>query len=104
MRFIFSHILAAVLLAALSSAPAAAKTSRACIAEYAREKAALKAAGKTKAEFLDSCRQPIEAAAPVASDANPYQQQYVTDRRVCPPGSHPEISAVSANGYWCVMN
>jgi len=32
------------------------------------------------------------------------QAQYLSDRRVCPPGLHSQTSAVSANGYWCVFN
>jgi len=32
------------------------------------------------------------------------QAQYLADRRPCPPGTHSQTSAVSANGYWCVLN
>ena len=32
------------------------------------------------------------------------QAQYLSDRRVCPPGLHSQTSAVSANGYWCVYD
>jgi hypothetical protein len=32
------------------------------------------------------------------------QAQYLADRRLCPPDTHSETSAVSANGYWCVLN
>jgi hypothetical protein len=39
-----------------------------------------------------------------AAPSNDYQAQYLLDRRVCPPGSHAQTSAVSANGYWCVSN
>jgi hypothetical protein len=39
-----------------------------------------------------------------AGPSNEFQAQYLMDRRVCPPGAHAETSAVSANGYWCVLN
>jgi hypothetical protein len=39
-----------------------------------------------------------------AAPSNQFQAQYLTDRRVCPPAAHAETSAVSANGYWCVLN
>jgi hypothetical protein len=104
MRRICFDILAAVLLTALSSAPAPAKTAKACNAEYAMRTAELKAAGTRKAAFLASCEAAADLAAPAAPDINPYQQQYLTDRRVCPPDTHSEPSATSANGYWCVLN
>jgi hypothetical protein len=104
MRRIFSCVLGAVVLTALSSAPALSKTAKTCNAEYSMRKAELQAAGKGKAEFLASCEATAAAAAAPASDTNPYQQQYLIDRRVCPPDTHAEVSAVSANGYWCVLN
>ena len=104
MRRLVPCILAAAVLAALSSAPALPKTAKACNVEYAMRKAELRAAGTRKAEFLASCISTVDAAASPASDVNPYQQQYLTDRRVCPPDTHAEVSAVSANGYWCVPN
>ena len=39
-----------------------------------------------------------------SAPSNEFQAQYLIDRRVCPPASHAETSAVSANGYWCVLN
>jgi hypothetical protein len=39
-----------------------------------------------------------------AGPSNPYQAQYLSERRICPPGLHSQTSAVSANGYWCVLN
>jgi hypothetical protein len=44
------------------------------------------------------------AACMPSSPSNEFQSQYLMDRRVCPPGAHAETSAVSANGYWCVLN
>src|SRR5258708_5941891 len=104
MRRIFSCILAAVVLTVLSSAPALPKTAKACNAEYSMRKAELQAAGTRKSEFLASCETTAAAAAAPASDTNPYQQQYLIDRRVCPPDTHAEVSAGSANGSWCVLN
>ena len=104
MRRIFSCILAGVVVTALSSAPALAKSAKACNAQYAMRKAELLAAGTGKAKFLASCEATADAAAPSTPDVNPYQQQYLTDRRVCPPDTHAQVSAVSANGYWCVLN
>ena len=104
MRRIFSCTLAVVVATALSSAPALPKTAKACNAEYLMRRAELRAAGTGKAEFLASCETTADAAATPASDTNPYQQQYLIDRRVCPPDTHAETSAVSANGYWCVLN
>jgi hypothetical protein len=106
MRIAFAPILLAGALGALlasSAAPALAKTARACGAEYAANRAALKAAGIKKADFLNRCLAETDAAAPV-EESNPYQQQYLTDRRVCPPGTHSQTSAVSGNGYECVIN
>jgi hypothetical protein len=104
MRRIFSCIFVGVVLTALSSAPGLPKTAKACNSEYSMRKAELRAVGTRRAEFLASCETMVDAAAPPAADTNPYQQQYLIDRRVCPPDTHAETSAVSANGYWCVLN
>jgi hypothetical protein len=88
---------------ALCAAPAAAKSAQACQAEYRANKAELKAAGTRKPAFIASCRAQADAAAP-AEEANRYQQQYLMERRVCPPGSHSHTSAVSANGYECILD
>jgi hypothetical protein len=49
---------------ALSAAPAAAKTVKACQAEWRADKAAMQAAGKTEKAYVAECRgQPAPTAA-----------------------------------------
>jgi hypothetical protein len=52
---------------ALSSAPGYAKTVKECDAEYTANKAAIKASGQKKADYVAACR--AGAAAPVATPA-----------------------------------
>ena len=107
MRICFAFVISASAIAAplnLSVAPAAAKSAQACQGEYLAKKAELKAAGTRKAAFIASCRAEADAAAAPADEANRYQQQYLMERRVCPPGSHSHTSAVSANGYECILD
>jgi hypothetical protein len=52
---------------ALSSAPGYAKTVKECDAEYTANKAAIKAAGQKKADYVAACR--AGAATPVATPA-----------------------------------
>jgi hypothetical protein len=54
---------------ALSSAPGYAKTVKECDAEYTANKAAIKAAGQKKADYVAACR--AGAATPVATPAAP---------------------------------
>jgi hypothetical protein len=54
-----------VAILALSGAPANAKTLKQCNAEYAANKAAVKASGQTKADYVTACR--AEASTPPAA-------------------------------------
>jgi hypothetical protein len=72
MRLSLVHFLAAGAIGAMiaiSGTPAFAKTAKACNAEYAEQKDALKAAGTKKADFIASCRAEADAAAPAAPAA-----------------------------------
>jgi hypothetical protein len=58
-----------------AAAPASAKTAKECSAEYSENKAAIKAGGQKKADFIAACRAGTEtvptAAAPAAPAAAP---------------------------------
>ena len=58
----------AVVIVVLSSALATAKTVKECDAEYSANKAAIKAAGQTKTDYVAACRAGT-AAAPAATPA-----------------------------------
>ncbi len=58
---------AAAAILSLSCAPSFAKTVKECDAEYAANKAAIKASGQKKADYVTACR--TGAAAPVATPA-----------------------------------
>lgn len=64
---------AIVISVALWGAPASAKTAKECNAEYAANKAAIKAAGQKKADFITACKAGTEtvptATAPAATPA-----------------------------------
>jgi hypothetical protein len=71
MRLAFVLVLGAGVLLALA-APASSRTLKQCNADYAAEKAELKAAGTGKADFIAACRARAAAAAPVeAAPARP---------------------------------
>jgi hypothetical protein len=68
-QFLFQSLVAgsiAVLLA-LSSAPAFAKTAAQCNADYAANKAAVKASGQTKKAYVAACRADTTGAPPAAA-------------------------------------
>jgi hypothetical protein len=54
---------------ALSGAPANAKTLKECNAEYAANKAAVKASGQTKAAYVAACRAEASASPPASTSA-----------------------------------
>ncbi len=60
-------VCAAATVLSLSSAPTFAKTVKECDAEYTANKAAIKASGQKKADYVAACR--AGAAAPVATPA-----------------------------------
>ena len=105
MRILLSYVLAAGIVVAFSNVPASARTAKACNAEYLAKSADLKAAGTKKSDFIVSCRAETDAAIAVpVNEVNPYQAQYLMERRVCPPDTHSRTSAVSGNGYECIVN
>jgi hypothetical protein len=56
---------------ALSSAPASAKTVKACQKEWQADKAAMQAAGKTEKAYVAACRGQSAAPAAAASSSKP---------------------------------
>jgi hypothetical protein len=93
-------------LIALTAAPASAKTTKECDAEYAANKDAIKAAKEKKADFVAACKAlpegqttPIAAggaasAAPAASAAAPAASAAAP---ASPPGAPPKAPAMSAS-------
>jgi hypothetical protein len=64
---IFTAVAATVLASlAVASAPASAKTIKACQKEWQADKAAMQAAGKTEKAYVAECRGTPSAAAPAA--------------------------------------
>jgi hypothetical protein len=88
---------------ALASAPAIAKTAKECNAEYSANKAAIKAAGQKKADFVAACKAGTEtvpaapaaatpapaapAAAPAAATAAPATASETQTQASCPGGT-----------------
>src|ERR1700679_4289621 len=68
-QFIFQSIVAGLIavLLPLSTAPASAKTAAQCNADYAANKAAIKASGETKKAYVASCRADTTGAPPAAA-------------------------------------
>lgn len=54
---------------AISSAPASAKTIKACQKEWQADKAAMQAAGKTEKAYVAECRGTAAAAKPAAASS-----------------------------------
>src|SRR5438046_3763546 len=82
-----SVILTGVLIASAGAASAQQKTVKQCDAEWQANKAAIQASGKTKKDYVASCRQDSSAAAPTTprtaakTTAKPSQPTATTSSR-----------------------
>ncbi len=99
-------VCAAATVLSLSSAPTFAKTVKECDAEYTANKAAIKASGQKKADYVAACR--AGDAAPVATPAAAAPAPTATPAVVAPPApttpavapAKPRIAApIAADGF-----
>ena len=108
-RSVFQYLAAAAIsaLLALSNTPALAKTIAECNAEYAANKAAIKAGGQTKRAFVAACHSgtetiPTSAAAPATTaPAAPPPAPYQQPPAPAPPpfAPSPHVGATGAGGF-----
>ena len=89
MRQFVIHSLAATAIGALLAfpiAPAFAKTAAQCNADYAANKAAIKASGQTKKAYVAACRADTTGAPPAAAAAPAAPAGYQQPPAPAPPG------------------
>ena len=104
MRQFVIHSLAAAAIGALlavSSASAFAKTAAQCNADYAANKAAIKASGQTKKAYVAACRADTTGAPPAAAAAPTAPTGYQPPPAPAPPpfAPSPHVGATGAGQF-----
>jgi hypothetical protein len=104
MRQFVIHSLAAAAIGALLAfpiAPAFAKTVAQCNADYAANKAAIKASGQTKKAYVAACRADTTGAPPAAAPAPTAPAGYQQPPAPAPPPSapSPHVGATGAGQF-----
>jgi hypothetical protein len=104
MRQFVIHSLAAAAIGALlafPSAPAFAKTAAQCNADYAANKAAIKASGQTKKAYVAACRADTTGAPPAAAAAPTAPTGYRPPPVPAPPpfSPSPHVGATGAGQF-----
>jgi hypothetical protein len=104
MRQFVIHSLAAAAIGALLAfpiAPAFAKTAAQCNADYAANKAAIKASGQTKKAYVAACRADTTGAPPAAAGAPTAPAGYQQPPAPAPPpfAPSPHVGATGAGQF-----